>query len=114
MNNVSTRAYINHLEGTYSQRMNSLAMQIWKWYIKWQIFLKAEHLPGVMNQVADEESRTVRDHCDWMIYPHIFSQIERKLGPLEMDLFASRLMHQLPQYFSWKLDLAVEATDAFI
>ena len=73
----------------------------------------AEHLPGIMNQVADEESRTVRDRCDWMIHPHLFAQIERKMGPLEVDMFASRLTHQLPRYFSWRPDPAAEATDAF-
>ena len=66
-----------------------------------------------MNQVADGGLRTARDRCNWMIHPHIFSPIERKLGPLEIDLFASHLMHQLPHYFSWRLDPAVEATDPF-
>ena len=65
--------------------MNRLATQIWKWcieyQIEYQIFLTVEHLPGVMNQVADEESRTVRDHCDWVIHPLLFAQIERKVGP---------------------------------
>ena len=48
--NVSARAYINHFGGTHSWPMNCLAVQIWKWCIECQIFLTAEHLPGVMNQ----------------------------------------------------------------
>ena len=36
------------------------------------------------------------------------------MGPLEVDMFASRLTHQLPRYFSWNLDPVVEATDAFV
>ena len=111
--NVSARAYINHFGGTHSWPMNCLAVQIWKWCIERQIFLTAEHLPGVMNQVADEESRTVRDRCDWMLHPQLFSQIERRMGPLEVDMFASRLTHQLPRYFSWRPDPSAEATDAF-
>ena len=111
--NVSARAYINHFGGTHLWPMNHLAIQIWKWCIDRKIFLTAEHLPGIMNQVADEESRTVRDRCDWMIHPHLFAQIERKMEPLEMDMFASRLTHQLPRYFSWRPDPAEEATDAF-
>jgi len=93
--------------------MNHLAMQIWKWCIECQIFLTAEHLPEVMNQVADEQSRTVRDHCNWMIHPQLFAQIEGKLGLLEVDMFASHLTHQLPCFLSWRPDPAVEATDAF-
>ena len=111
--NVSARAYINHFGGTHSWPMNHLAMQIWKWCIDWKIFLTAEHLPGIINQVADEESRTVRDRCDWMIHPHLFAQMERKMGPLEVDMFASHLTHQLPRYFIWRPDPAAEATDAF-
>ena len=112
--NISTRAYINHFGGTHSWQMNHLAMQIWKWCIERQIFLTAEHLPGVLNQEADEESRTIRDRCDWMLHPLLFSQIKEKMGPLEVDMFASRLTHQLPRYFSWRPDPAVEATDAFV
>ena len=44
---------------------------------------------------------------------HLFSQINKKFGPLEVDLFASRLTHQLDCYFSWRPDPAAEATDAF-
>ena len=35
------------------------------------------------------------------------------MGPLQVDMFASRLTHQLPCYFSWRPDPAAEATDAF-
>ena len=93
--------------------MNCLAVQKWKWCIEGQIILTAEHLPGVMNQVADEESRTVQDRCDWMLHPQLFSQIERKVDPLEVDMFASHLTHHLPRYFNWRPDPAVEATDGF-
>ena len=36
------------------------------------------------------------------------------MGPLEVDLFASRLTHQLPQFFSLKPDPLAIATDAFL
>jgi len=52
-----------------------------------------------MNQVADEESRTMRDCYDWMLHPQLFSQIEEKMGPLEVDMLASQLTHQLPRFF---------------
>ena len=111
--NVTTMAYINHLGGTHSPLLNNLATQLWKWCLERHIFLTAEHLPGVYNTVADEESRTVRDRCDWMVHPDLFVQIQRVLGPLEVDMFASRLTNQLPRFFSWKPDPSSEATDAF-
>ena len=36
------------------------------------------------------------------------------MGPLEVDLFASRLTKQLPRFFSWRPDPEAEATDAFM
>ena len=35
------------------------------------------------------------------------------LGPLEVDLFASRLTTQLPRFYSWRPDPQSEAVDAF-
>jgi len=40
------------LGGTHSWTINHLAMLVW---IEHQIFLTMENLPGLMNQVADEE-----------------------------------------------------------
>jgi len=35
------------------------------------------------------------------------------MGPLEIDLFASRLTKQLPRFYSWRPDLEAENTDVF-
>ena len=58
------------------------------------------HIPGVSNMVADSESRLEQDRFDWMLSRSVFLKINQVLGPLEMDLFASRLTHQLPRFFS--------------
>lgn len=91
----------------------SIAVQLWKWCLDWHISLTAEHLPGRNNQVADKEFRAVRDCCNWMIHPEIFTRIHQEMGPLDVDLFASRLTYQLPRFYSWRLDPPAEATDAF-
>lgn len=62
---------------------------------------------------ADEESRSLGDSSDWKLKPEIFQQRNLLWGPLEIDLFASRLTNQLPRYVSWKPDPRAEATDAF-
>ena len=110
--NRTTVAYVNHLGGTHSSELNNLSMDLWMWAMQRNIFLTAEYLPGVTNIVADEESRTARDRCDWMIHPQIFAHLQRKMGPIEVDMFASRLTHQLPRFFSWRPDPLAEATDA--
>ena len=68
-------------------------------------------VPGQLNVQADEESRTVKDRCNWMLSQSIFYQIMTVMGSLEMDLFASRLTRQLPRFYSWRPDLS---TDAFM
>ena len=114
MDNVTAVSYINQKGGTVSKALSQLAITIWTWCKEREITLQAEHLPGQLNSQADEESRTVRDHCDWMLNRTIFQQIEAVMGPLEVDLFASRLTKQLPRFYCWRPDPEAEATDAFI
>ena len=85
----------------------------WEWCIPRNLFLIAEHLPGQQNVLADHESRSLKDRCDWMINPQLLHQIQDQLGPCQVDLFASRLTRQLPRYFSWRIDPQAEAVDAF-
>ena len=44
----------------------------------------------------------MRDRSDWMLHLQVFKAIKRATGPLQVDLFASRLTHQLPDYVSWR------------
>ena len=88
LDNVTVVAYINKLGRTHSQILCQLALKIWDWCIQRDVFLVAEHLPGKDNITADRESRS-KDHCDWMLNPQIFNQIQRQMGPLQIDLFAS-------------------------
>ena len=111
MDNVTAVSYINQKGGTVSQLLCQLA---WAWCVERNITLLAEHLPGHLNIQADEESRTAKDRCDWMLNQSIFQRINSVMGPLEMDLFASRLTKQLPRFYSWRPDPEAEATDAFM
>ena len=56
----------------------------------------------------------IRDRWDWQLHPRMFQRIRQKWGPFAVDLFASRLTHQLPAYFSWRPDSQPAATDAFL
>ena len=57
INNSTTIAYTNHKGGTHSKALSNLALEIWEWCISRQISLHAEHIPGVVNTVADAQSR---------------------------------------------------------
>jgi len=54
-----------------------------------------------------------RDRTDWKLNPVIFQKIDQEFGPLEIDLFTTRLTTQCPHYFSWQPDPYAMATDAF-
>ena len=43
--------------------------------------------------------------------PQVFQQIQLLMGPLQTDLFASRLTKQLPNFYSWRPDPKATATD---
>ena len=113
MDNVTVVTYINKLGGTHSPILCQLALTIWEWSLQRNIFLVAEHLPGKENVAADQESRVMKDRCDWMLNPVVFNQIQQVMGAVQIDLFASRLTKQLPTFYSWRPDPEALGTDAF-
>jgi len=113
LDNVTAVTYINKLGGTHSQPLCQLVLTIWDWCIQRDVYLVAEHLPGKDNITADRESRSTRDRCNWMLNPQVFQKIQWQMGPLQIDLFASRLKKQLPNFYSWRPDPEAIATDAF-
>ncbi len=50
---------------------------------------------------------------DWMLHPLVFKELNRRFGPMQVDLFASRLTSQLAHFVSWRPDPDAMATDTF-
>ena len=113
LDNQTAVAYVNHLGGTVSLQLVKLAKILWLWALRRGIMLSAQHIPGVSNQVADAESRVTVDRLDWKLSVAVFQKINAVWGPLEVDLFATRLSTQPDRFFSWRPDPLAEATDAF-
>ena len=99
--------------GTHSHALANLAIALCEWCHENQLIVSAQHLPGILNVRAERESRVLTDSSDWKLNPNLFPAIVRTWGPLEVDLFASRLTYQLPQFVSWKPDPLAIQTDAF-
>jgi len=110
LDNQTAVVYINNMGGTVSPLLTDLAKALWVWALSKDIVLTAEYIPGTVNIVADAESRSMTDRTDWKLHTKVFQQIDKKWGPLEMDLFATRLTTQLPYFFSWRPDPLAEAT----
>ena len=103
MDNTVAVAYINKLGGKI-KTLHKLAKEIWCWCISKDIWLSAAHVPGIDNFEADSLSRNINDDAEWMLHQDIFHNIEKVVGKIDIDLFASRLNHQKQNYVSYKPD----------
>ena len=50
---------------------------------------------------------------EWILNKPIFQKLVQDLGPVDVDLFASRLCHQIAKYISWQPDPHAWMVDAF-
>ena len=90
-----------------------LSLEIWNWCLARQIMIRAEYLPGSKNTIADWESRHHQDSSNWHLCPAVFDTLNHLMGPFTIDLFASKMNHQLPVYCSWRPDPGALVVDAF-
>jgi len=110
--NIVAVSYVNGKGGAVPQ-LDAIARQLWSWCLKRNIMLVAKYKPGVLIPLSDALSRVTTDQHDWMLKPEVFHNIEEKLGPHTVDLFASRTTKQLPRYFSRFPDHEAEGVNAF-
>ena len=109
--NTTAVAYLNNMGGT-KELCNKIAQKIWHWCYYNKNWITATHLSGKQNVVAGKHSRSVHDNMEWELNPSPFQLICNGFGMPEIDLFANRLNHKLPRYYSWKPDPGTEAVDA--
>ena len=98
---------------TQNLKMVGLAKEIWEYIFKWVTTITTEYLPSKLNVAAEWESRNSLYSSEWMLSHQIFQKVCQIRGFPEIDLFASRLSHQIPTYVAWKPDPHSHATDAF-
>ena len=67
----------------------------------YHITLKARHIPGCVNVMADLLSRSNQvQSTEWSLHPQVFKQICQTWFTPHVDLFATHLNHKLPLYVS--------------
>ena len=94
-------AYKNKQGGTHSAEMCALLWKIMTWCHHYHITLKARHIPGCLNVMADLLSRSNQvQSTEWSLHPQVFRQICQKWFTPHVDLFATHLNHKLPLYVS--------------
>ena len=106
-------AYIHKLGGTRSHHLTSLALEMWNFAADRKLTLSAVHVPGEENHIADKKSRVFQDRLEWMLHPAVFQTLQKEAGCFDIDLFATRVNHQVPAFVSWRPEPGAVAIDAF-
>jgi len=112
--NSTVVSYVNKQGGTRSAGLCMLTWELLKWCQAHQITLKAAHIPGKRNVIADRLSRGLAvKHTEWELTQVVADQIFLVWERPHIDLFATHLNNKLPIYCSPVPDLNAEAIDAF-
>ena len=99
--NSTVVANIYKQGGTHSAEMCALLWKITTWCHHYQITIKARHIPGCLNVMADLLSRSNQvQSTEWSLHSQVLKQICHKWFTSHVDLFATRLNHKLPLYVS--------------
>ena len=87
--------------GTHPAEMCTLLWKIMTWRHHYHITLKARHIPGCLNVMADLLSRSnLVQSTEWSLHPQVFKQICQRWFTPHVDLFTTHLNHKLPLYVS--------------
>ena len=111
--NSSVVAYLNKQGGTHSQEMCALIWRIMAWTNARGIQIRAKHIPGNLNMLADSLSRKDKViQTEWALNHQVLNQICHCWHQPMVDLFATKLNHKLPMYVSPVPDSRAWETDA--
>ena len=89
-------AYINEQGGTNLAEMCALLWKIMTWCHHYQIALKARHILGCLNVMADLSRSNQVQSTEWSMHLQVFKQICHKWFTPHVNLFATRLNHKVP------------------
>ena len=111
--NTTVVSYINKEGGMRSGPLCALLWRIWTWCTTNQVTLKARHIPGWLNVVADKLSRLGQIiQTEWSLHTETFQTICFRWHRPLVDLFATRFNNKLPQFVSPVPDPLAIAVDA--
>ena len=111
--NTTVVSYINKEGGMKSGSLCALLWRLLMWCNQRQIVLRARHIPGHLNVIADKLSRHGQViQTEWSLLQEVFDRICRRWHKPEVDLFATRFNHKLPRFVSPVPDLLAWKVDA--
>ena len=101
--------FLHQQAGRYEIRLSRLLT----WCHPRGIVLRARHIPGRLNVIADKLSRHSQViQTEWSLSLQVFNLLFSNWDLPQVDLFATRFNHKLPQFVSPVPDPAAWAVDA--
>ena len=111
--NTTVVSYINKQGGMKSGSLCALLWRLLSWCYPRGIILRARHIPGRLNVIADKLSRHNQViQTEWSLSQQVFNLLCSIWDRPQIDLFATRFNHKLPQFVSPVPDPAAWAVDA--
>ena len=111
--NTTVVAYVNKEGGMRSGALCALLWRLLAWCDRHGVTLKARHIPGRLNVVADKLSRLGQViQTEWSLLQEVFQTICRTWHTPQLDLFATRFNTKLSQFVSPVPDPSAWAVDA--
>ena len=111
--NSTVVSYINKQGGTCSTSLLRLTVELLLWLESQDIVVRARHIPGCLNVIADHLSRPNQPiPTEWSLHPEIVKRIFRFWGTPEVDMFATLSNSHLPRFMSPVPEPRVLAVDA--
>ena len=123
--NTTVVSYISKEGGMRSGSLCALLWRLLSWCNRRQIVLRARHIPGRLNVIADKLSRSTQViQTEWSLLQEVFDHLCARWHTPRVDLFATRYNHKLPKFVSpvpdpqaWRVDalsLNWENMDAYV
>ena len=114
MDNTTAVQCVNNMGSCRSVEIDKIVHNVWEWAISKQNWITAAHIPGVLNVVADLESRKAEIRTEWKLAEVEFLRIKAAFPiVLDIDLFASRINAQLKLFVAYRPDPDAIYIDAF-
>lgn len=110
--NIAVCQYINRMGGTKSPKLCYLTWDLWHLAIQNNIQLKAAHLSGRLNILADNLSRVKIRPTEWSLNNQVVQKLFHHWGHPMIDLFASIHNHKAPLFCTWTPHPQAMAIDA--
>ena len=100
--------------GSRSTALRRDAARILRWAESHLLSLRAEHIQGIQNTMADWLSRQTIQEGEWALNKQIFREITQRFGCPEIDLFANNINKQVERFWSRFPHREAEATDTLM